>query len=93
MSYEIDGRLISSKWEFCQEIAQACNFPPYFNAGNLDSLWDCLSSLETPLRLTWRFANESRKTTDPHTFDELVELMREAEQEFGPDWEFQLQDD
>ena len=91
--YEISGERISSTWEFWHEIAAACNFPAHANRGNLDSLWDCLSDLETPLSITWRNASDSRKTMDPHTFDELVGLMRDAEREIGPGWTFRLRDD
>ncbi|MFJ6167336.1 barstar family protein [Micromonospora orduensis] len=80
MQVELDGRQIRSTADFHAEIARLLDFGPYYGK-NLDALWDRVSfDVERPVRLVWNHAQVSRKAMGKDRFDEIVAILRRAEE-------------
>ncbi len=61
MKAVINGNDIKTEVDFHKVIARVLNFPSYYG-GNLDSLWDVLSTdLERPVTLVWENSVISRE--------------------------------
>jgi ribonuclease inhibitor len=85
MSTEIllDGSAIKSEADFYFELSKKRKLPDYFG-NNLNALWDVITGFEicspnSPIDLVWDNSIESKKHLG-NVFDELVGLLREAEE-------------
>ncbi|MGC4834781.1 barstar family protein [Micromonospora vinacea] len=80
MRAELDGRRIRSAAEFHAEIARLFDFGSYCGK-NLDALWDRVSfDVERPARLVWNHARDSMNAMGKDRFDEIVAILRRAEE-------------
>ncbi|MBL1137792.1 MAG: barstar family protein [Chloroflexi bacterium] len=76
----LDGKQVSSKAEFYNQIEKAMEFP-YFGH-NLDALYDCLSDLQdwlTGKGFVLYYTDYARfLDTDPHSFDKILDVFLDA---------------
>ncbi len=78
MRYVLDGRRISTRGGFYDELARQAPLPAHFGR-NLDALWDVLTGeLPGPLEIVWEHASASRRAMGAEEHDRLVKLLRDA---------------
>ena len=72
----LKGKLIHSLDDIYQELARQLELPEHFG-GNLDALWDCLTTdVEGPVEIILEDQSSARASLG-HEFDRLDQLFRD----------------
>ena len=75
----IDGKLMKDKESAHNVIKEAFNFPDYYGR-NLDALWDMLSEMSDPVKITLTGSSQARKALGKY-FVDIIKVFYDAAKE------------
>lgn len=76
----LDGSSINSVEDFHNLLSDSLDFGPFYG-GNLDALWDRLSTdVERPVRIVWLNSSLSKKSLGEY-FDKVIQIFEETKQQ------------
>ncbi|WP_027633744.1 barstar family protein [Clostridium hydrogeniformans] len=84
----LDGSKLTSKEVFHKTIKNQLNFPSYYGE-NLDALWDCLTEITHPIKITWNNFYDSEKFLGDYC-DKILNIFLEASNYHGSNFIFKV---
>ncbi len=76
----LDGASLHSLNDLYDQLSQQLALPAHFG-GNLDALWDCLSTdVEGWFEIIWKNADDSRRTM-AQDYERVLKVFQELEKE------------
>jgi len=81
MRITLFGNTIKNEGDLHRVLSEQLDFGPYYGR-NLAALWDRLTTdVERPVQLIWKDADSSRAAMGEETFEKIVKLFRDVEEQ------------